>query len=250
MPLSDTQGDRAFIAREGFATTHWSVVLAAGNKSSPAAHEALERLCRTYWYPLYAYVRRRGHPPETAADLTQICFEQLLGGEFFQRAQPAKGRFRNYLLGAMNRVLRDERQRGNRQKRGGGHAPISLDALDAENRYLLEPVDPQDPELIFLRRWAMTILQEAFDRLAEELARSGKEVIYRRLEGYLGGEKSGGSYAQAAVDLQTTEAAVKMTVTRLRNRLRELLRETIAQTVSTPTEADEEYRALIRVLGG
>ena len=231
-----------------FTTTHWSVVLAAGHDSSPDASAALEQLCRAYWYPLYVYVRRRGHSPDHAADLTQSFFAHLLGGEFLQRVQRDKGRFRNYLLGAMNRFLRDDAERTARQKRGGGQAIISLDALEAEERYRLEPPDPLDAETIFVRRWAMTVLDQALRQLEAEMREAGKERLFARLEGFLVGDKGGGTYAEAAAELNVSEAAVKMTVTRLRARCRELLRETIAQTVTTPVEVDEEYRALIAAL--
>lgn len=234
--------------RNSFATTHWSVVLTAGGESSPAAQEALEKLCRTYWYPLYAYLRRRGFSPESAADLTQSCFEQLLSGEFFRRARPEKGKFRSYLLGALNRVVRDESQRQQRQKRGGGCLIFSLDAIEAEGRYRREPADPLEPESAFLRRWAMTVLKQAFMRLEAECLSEGKETQFQRLEGYLVGEKSGGSYAVAAQDLHMSEAAVKMAVMRMRGRCRELLREIISETVSTPAEVDDEFQALLSVL--
>jgi RNA polymerase sigma-70 factor (ECF subfamily) len=231
-----------------FATTHWSVVLAAGGGSSNDSREALERLCRTYWYPLYAYVRRRGHSPDAAADLTQSFFAHLLSGGFLQRAQRDKGRFRNYLLGAMNRFLKDEREREAAQKRGGGQVFLFIDALNAEERYGVEPLDPLDPEALFVRRWAMTILDGALQQLASEVLQDGKNDLFLRLEGFLVGDKAGGTYGEAAADLRMSEAAIKMAVARLRARCRELLREAIAQTVSTPAEAEEEYQALIAAL--
>ncbi len=233
-----------------FATTHWSVVVIAGEPDSPDAREALESLCQTYWYPLYAYVRRRGYSADAAADLTQSCFAHLLSGEFFRRAQPDKGRFRNYLLGAMNRFLQDQAERSSRQKRGGGRTPIFLDALEAEERYRLEPVDDMDAERIFLRRWAMTVLEQALRQLQAEMVSGGKERLFQRLEGFLVGDKAGGTYASAAGDLGLSEAAVKMSVTRMRARCRELLREAIAQTVATPADTEEEYQALVAALRG
>lgn len=233
-----------------FATTHWSIVLMAGGGADSQAASALESLCKNYWYPLYAYVRRRGRGPEEAADLTQSFFAHILEGDFLKRAQRDKGRFRNYLLGAMNHFMADEAARDSRQKRGGGREIISLDALDAEERYRLEPADTLDADRIYVRRWAMTVLDQALRRLEAELIISGKEKLFERLQGFLMGEKGGGTYAAAGAELGMSEAAVKMSVTRLRSRCRELLRDTIAQTVTTPVEAEEEFRALIEALRG
>lgn len=225
-----------------FATTHWSVVLAARDSGSSSAAAALEKLCGTYWFPLYAFVRWRGHSPEAAADLTQSFFTHLLGGDFLQRARRERGRFRSYLLGALNHFLAGEAERDSRQKRGGGRPVISLDAL--------EPADTADSEKLFARRWAMTIVDQALRRLEAEMLVAGKEKLFGRLSGFLLGEKGDGNYAEAGAELGLSEAAVKMAVQRLRGRCRELLRETIAQTVLTPVEVDEEYSALINALRG
>ena len=233
-----------------FATTHWSLVLSAGAVESPQARSALESLCRSYWYPLYAFIRRRGYPQEDARDLVQSFFAHILGSDFLARARRDKGRFRSYLLGALNYFLADERSRDQCQKRGGGQEMISVDAIDAEERYRFEPVDQMDAAKLFLRRWAMTLVDQALRRLEAEMLLAGKERLFARLEGFLVGEKGGGTYANAAVDLGLSEAAVKMAISRLRQRCRELLREEIAQTVPTPAEVDEEYRMLIAALRG
>lgn len=248
--FSERESPRPAPGAAQFTTTHWSVVQAAGQAGSSVAGRALEQLCQTYWYPLYAYARRRGQSPADASDLTQSFFAHLLSGEFLQRAQRDKGRFRNYLLGAMNRFLKDQTEHNSRLKRGGGQALISLDALDAEERYRREPDDPLDAETVFVRRWAMTVLDQALQKLEMEMRSAGKERLFEHLEGFLAGDKSGGTYAEVAARLNASEASIKMAVTRLRTRCRELVRETIAQTVSAPAEIDDEYRALISALRG
>jgi RNA polymerase sigma-70 factor (ECF subfamily) len=226
------------------------VVLAATGSESARAAEALEHLCRTYWYPLYAFIRRRGCDAETAADLTQSFFAHLLGRDFLRRACRDKGRFRSYLLGALKRFLADEADRLTRQKRGGTREVISLDVLTAEERYRLEPADPLDPEAVYLRQWAMAVLDAALHALEAEMKTAGKGRVFQRLQGFLVGDKSPGNYALAGSELGLSEAAIKMTVSRMRERCRELLRANIAQTVATPEEVDDEYRSLIAVLRG
>jgi RNA polymerase sigma-70 factor (ECF subfamily) len=234
-----------------FATTHWSVVMAAGQeRDSPQATEALEKLCRTYWYPLYAFVRRRGYGPEDAQDLTQDFFAQLLRKNYPARADRVKGRFRTFLLHTLNQFLMDQRERALTLKRGGGHVFISLDAEAPEDRYRLEVPDELTPEKLFERRWAQTILDQALGRLRAEFASEGKAQIYEVLQAFEPGEQSALSYAEASIRLAVSESAVKSMIHRLRQRHRELVREEIAHTVPTLSEIDEELRHLVSVLRG
>jgi RNA polymerase sigma-70 factor (ECF subfamily) len=247
--LGSGTGSEPAATRQGvFATTHWSVVLTAGQSDSPQAAEALERLCRTYWYPLYAYVRRRGHSPEDAQDLTQEFFARLLKRNYPAQADRAKGRFRSFLLLTLNHFLSDERARGATQKRGGGQVLISLDAQASEDRYRLEPVDELDPEKLFERHWAQTILDQALIRLRAEFVSAGQSARYEVLKTFEPGEQNTLSYAEAAARLGVTESAIKSLIHRLRQRHRELVRDEIAQTVSTAAEVDEDLRHLIAVI--
>lgn len=231
-----------------FATTHWSVVLAAGDESSPRVGEALEILGRTYWYPLYAYVRRKGYGPEDAQDLTQEFFARLLGRRYLSVADRNRGKFRSFLLGSLEHFLAREWTKARAQKRGGGRAILSLD--EAEVRYGREPVDELTPEKIYDRRWATTILGQAMTSLRKECLGSEKEDLFCRVESSLSGEKGEQSYTEIARALNMTEGALKVAVHRLRQRYGELVRGEIAQTVTTPTEVDEELRYLLAVLRG
>jgi RNA polymerase sigma factor (sigma-70 family) len=233
-----------------FATTHWSVVLAAGRGPSPQADAALEKLCRTYWYPLYAYVRRRGYAPADGEDLTQDFFAQLLRKNYPARADRNKGRFRTFLLHALTQFLVDQHERANTLKRGGGQVFISLDDERPEERYRLEVPDQLTPEKLFERRWAQTVLDRALDRLRKEFVASGKEKDYEVLKSFEPGEQGALSYAEAAVRLGVSESAVKSMIHRLRRRHGELVREEIAHTVPTVAEIDEELRYLVAVLRG
>jgi RNA polymerase sigma-70 factor (ECF subfamily) len=227
-----------------FATTHWSVVAAAGGEHA----EALETLCRAYWYPLYAYVRRRGFGPEQAQDLTQEFFARLLKQNYPAQADRAKGKFRSFLLLTLNHFLADEFDRANTLKRGGGRVFISLDQETAEGRYCREPAHELSPEKLFERRWAQSILENALRRLRDEYA--AEPGAYAVLKAFEPGEQPTLPYAEAAARLGITESALKSKVHRLRQRHRELVREVIAQTVCTVAEVDEELRHLIAVLGG
>jgi len=238
-------------ARAGlFATTHWSVVLAAGEGSTVASAQALERLCRTYWYPLYAFVRRQGHEACEAEDLTQEFFARLLAKEYFGRADPALGRFRNFLLACLKHFLSEQRRHARRLKRGGGQTLISWDSQTAEERYQSEPADPITPEKVYDRRWALTLLEKALARLGDELSAAGKQAVFAQLKDYLWGQGSGEGYAEVAGRLGLSEGALKVTVHRLRRRYRELLREEVADTVATGQDIDEELRYLIGVIRG
>jgi len=229
-----------------FATTHWSVVLAAGDGTDSQAASALEKLCRRYWYPLYAYVRRQGRGPEEAQDLTQAFFAQLLARGSLGTVSREKGRFRSFLLAAMNHFLADEWDRAHRQKRGGDAKVIPLDALEAEERYRFEPVDRLDAARLFDRRWAMTVLDQAISRLETEFADRPK--VFGELQSFLVGDGNGRTCADAAAELGMTEVAVRATISRMRKRCRELVRQEIAQTLASISDVEEEYRALLAAL--
>jgi RNA polymerase sigma-70 factor (ECF subfamily) len=229
---------------ERFATTHWSLVLAAGKGASAEAQAALAALCQTYWYPLYAYVRRRGHRPDLAQDLTQEFFARLLEKHYLQRADPERGRFRSFLLTAFKRFLSRERARDQAKKRGGGVQLLALDFEVGESRYSLEPAHEATAEKIYEQRWALALLDQVFARLRRECDEAGKQKEFDRLKLYLTGEADTPSYREVAAELGMTEGAVKVAVHRLRRRYRQLVREEIAQTVAGPEEVDEELRHL------
>jgi RNA polymerase sigma-70 factor (ECF subfamily) len=233
-----------------FATTHWSVVLAAGDHSSARAAEAMEKLCSTYWYPLWAYVRREGYSPEDAEDLAQGFFARFLEKDYLAQVAREKGKFRSFLLASLRHFLSDERDRTNAIKRGGGKTILSLDAQEAEGRYLLEPAHDLSAEKIFERRWALMLLDRVLARLREEYAAAGKADRFAALETFLPGEQATGTYAEAAERLGVAEGTIKWEVHQLKKRYRELLRAEIAHTVSSPDEIDEEARYLIAVLSG
>jgi RNA polymerase sigma-70 factor (ECF subfamily) len=230
-----------------FATTHWSVVLAAGQSDTALAHGALEALCKAYWYPIYVYVRRKGHGPDEAQDLTQEFFAQLIRKEQLQLADRNKGKFRTFLLAMLDYFLAREWSRAHRQKRGGQFLITSLDQLP-EERYQLEPADQDTPEKKFLRQWALTVLQQTMNALEGECRANGKGVLFGEVKSLLSGERDGASYAEMSQRMGMAEGAVRVAVHRLRQRYGELLRNEIAQTVSTPAEVDEEMRSLLRAL--
>jgi len=228
-----------------FQTTHWSVVLAAGDGDSPQAADALEKLCRTYWYPLYAYVRRKGHAAQDAQDMTQGFFAHLLGKQAFGQLEREGGKFRSFLLTALNHYLVNEWARRNAGKRDERKVAFSLDELDPESRYRFEPADAATPESLFDRQWAATLLDQVMNRLRNEYASEGKADMFQRLQPCLTGAEAMLPYAELATQLGRTENAVKMAVHRLRKRYGELLRAEIVQTVTSPQEAEEEIRHLI-----
>lgn len=234
-----------------FQTTCWRVVLDAGRRNSPGALDALEQLCRVYQFPVYAEIRRGGLPPADAQDLTQGFFERLLGGEFFALADPARGRFRNYLLTSLNHFLADEAKRGRAQRRGGGVPPVALDGLQAEERYRLEPADAESPAVLYERRFALALLENALARLEREFSVFGSPGLFRRLQDYLADDGPEAlSYAQLGAELGMSVDALKSAMYRLRRRYREVLRDEIQQVVTSPDEVDEELRHLFRVLAG
>lgn len=231
-----------------FATTHWSVVLKACAHQLPEAAEALEKLCRLYWYPLYAYTRRRGYQPEDAQDLTQAFFAHLLSKDFLRGVRPEKGRFRSFLLACLQHFLADEWEKAHAAKRGGARPEILLDWAEAENRYRLEALVHANPESLYERRWAIDLLDHALDRLRLEAGAAGKQAVFDQLQCCLLGERTAETYAQLGARLGLSESAVKVTVHRLRHRYRELLREQIAHTVTRPEEIEEEMRHLFEVV--
>ena len=230
--------------REFFATTRWTVVLAAGRRSTPQAEQALEELCRTYWYPLYAYVRRHGQTREDAEDLTQEFFARLLQKNYLEGLRSEKGKFRAFLLAALKHFLANEWDRANRQKRGGGATVLSLDWQDAETRYQIDPADELAPDKLYDRMWAVALLERVIARLNQESIAEGKTAVLDKLRPFLMVGKSAIPYADAAAALGVSEGAVRVTVHRLRRRYRELLREEIGQTLSEPAQVEEELRAL------
>lgn len=234
--------------RGAFCSTHWSLVLAAGDTESPQARECLEQLCGIYWYPLYAYVRRKGYQPHDAHDLTQEFFARLLARNYLSVADRNRGRFRSFLLATLEHFLAREWTKGHAQKRGGGRTVLSRDGADAENRYLLEPSHELTPERIFDRRWATTLLDEAMAQLRRECVDRGKGELFAKLEGLLSGQPSNASYAEIAVALNRSEGAIKVAVHRLRQRYGELIRVEIARTVAVPEAVDEELKYLFTVL--
>ena len=233
-----------------FTTTHWSVVLAAADNSSPDAQSALEELCRTYWFPLYAFVRRRGLDPHTAQDVVQGFFAQLLERQSFRNRTPEQGRFRSFLLASLKFYLADLADYEHAAKRGGGQAPIALDALEAEERYRLEPADQLTPEKLFERRWALTLLSNVLGRLENEFADSERAELFRQLRPMLFDKQPEDSYESVAASLKMTPGAVRVAAHRIRQRCRELFREAVAQTVNDPSEIEEELRYLRRVIAG
>jgi RNA polymerase sigma-70 factor (ECF subfamily) len=233
-----------------FVTTQWSVVLAATRSDTAKAQAALEKLCRTYWYPLYAYVRWRGHPAQDAQDLTQAFFARLLERHWVGNADRERGRFRTFLLTAMSRFLSDEWDKARAQKRGGGvtHVPMQLDM--AETRYGHEPADDCTPEQCYERRWALTLLDTVLQRLRTEYENAGKGELFAGLNSCLVGGRESQPYAELAAKLDMNEGAVKVAVHRLRQRYRKLLRAEIAETLAATEDVDEELRHLFAVLAG
>lgn len=230
-----------------FAATRWSVVLAAGNgRASSAARRAMGDLARMYWFPLYAYLRRKGNTQPQAEDLVQGFFTRLLEKDALLTVDRTRGKFRSFLLASLNNYLANEWDRSRAAKRGGGKL-FSLDALDAEARYAAEPVDEMTPQRVFERRWALAVLEQVLLRLKEEYTRRGQGKTFAALEHLLAGGEAA-RYRQVAQRLGMTEGAVKVAGHRLRRRYRQLLREEIAQTVGDPALVDEEIRQLLASL--
>jgi len=229
--------------QHAFATTHWSLVARAGQASSAQAQRALAALCDAYWYPLYAFVRRKGYQPAEAQDLTQAFFVELLEKDRLQLADQQRGKFRSFLLAALNNFLANQWRDAHALKRGGGTALRSLDADTAEARYRLEPAHELTPERIFERRWALTLLAQTIERLRAEYAENGKLELFELLKGHLGyGDAT--PYRRIGTELAMSETAVKVAAHRMRKRCGEILRDEISQTVDGDQSVDEELREL------
>jgi len=219
-------------------------VLAAGRKSAPQADAALEELCRIYWYPLYAYVRRQTATREDAEDLTQAFFARFLEKNYLEKLDSEKGKFRAFLLASLKHFLANEWDKANSLKRGGGTVPLSLDWQNADTRYQIDPPDHLSPDKLFDRAWAVTLLERVIQHLRDENVSGGNEKVFEALKPFLTMGKSAIPYGETAELLGMTESAVRVTVHRLRKRYRELLRAEIAQTLSDPAQVEEEVRAL------
>ena len=233
-----------------FATTRWSLVAAAGGRDTAGARESLAGLCGVYWYPLYAYARRRGHTPDEAQDLTQAFFARLLEKNWIAGADRAKGRFRTFLLSAMKHFLADEWDRERARKRGGGVRLLPLEFDAAEERYTAEPADATSPDRIYERRWALTLLDQVLARLRGEYVGDGKGGLFEALYPCLVGERTAQPYAELARALGSTEGTIKSHVHRLRQRYRTMLREEIASTVASEEDVEDELRHLFAILTG
>ncbi len=240
-------GGNAYHGPVAFTTTHWSVVLEAQGES-PAAHEALERLCRIYWRPIYSFVRRQGLGPEAAEDITQGFFAQLLERKKFSALRKEKGRLRSFLLGALKYFVADEQRRAMAIKRGKGQRLIPLEELRANERIEMEPSDPLTAEMIYERRWALTVLERVLSRLKEEYHTAGNAALFDALKQLLPDEPGSPSQAEIAAQLGMTENAIRQAFYRFRQRYQSLLREEIAHTVATPGDIEDELRHLIAVL--
>lgn len=232
-----------------FATTHWSAVLAAGDSASPDSRDALERLCQTYWFPLYAFVRRKGHSPEDAEDLVQDFFSTFLQKGYIGRADPARGRFRTFLLTSMQNLLHNAQDRLVALKRGGGQRRLSWDIAATEERYRAETQENLTPEKAFEKRWASTLLGQVIERVREDSKSQGRAELFEALKGHLWAEDDAVPYTQLGLDLGMTPLALKVTVHRLRQRFAERLREEIAHTVSEPAQVEDEIQYLIGLFG-
>jgi RNA polymerase sigma-70 factor (ECF subfamily) len=233
----------------GFQTTHWTMVLSAQEQHGTVAREALAKLCTTYWYPLYAFIRRQGSSPHEAEDLTQEFFHRFLERNALGTVGREAGKFRSFLLACLKNFLANERERAQAQRRGGGHAVISLDGDEAETRYSLEPADHRTPEVVFERRWAFAVLERTMIELRREYAGGGKSDLFESLEGFLPNGQGNYTRAELATKRGVSAGAIDVAIHRLRQRFGALLREQVAQTVSSEEEIEEEIRHLISVMG-
>ncbi len=236
-------------SNKSFISTPWSLVLRAADRTAPDCRQALQSLCAAYWYPVYAFVRRHGHAPHVAEDLTQEFFLRLLEKDYLGRVDREKGRFRTFLLVCVRRFLCNEHDRAFAMKRGGGRTPLPIDFGDAEDRYTHEPADRLTPERVFERRWALTVLETALAAMEEECAASGKRRLFDALKVYLAAEQNAPPYAATAAHLGMQEGAIKVAVYRLRQRFARLVRQEVTRTIGDPAEAGDEIRALFEALG-
>ena len=237
---------QTLVGSSDFPTTRWTLVVAASDPQRKEARSALVSLCEGYWYPLYAYVRRRGYQADQAQDLTQEFFIRVLEGRYLDRADPEKGRFRSFMLTSLKFFVADEEDRRRAHKRGGG-AILPLELLSGEDRYQREPAHDETPERIFERRWALSVLDRVVERLRNEFVQHGRPEHFERLKMFLLG-KSDAPYATLAREMNTSEGALKVAIHRLRKRYRELFRQEIADTVADPGEVESELRFLAAAL--
>lgn len=235
--------------RGRFDTTRWSLVIAAADSRETGGRQALEELCRIYWPPVYGFIRRRGHAPDAAQDLTQGFFARVLEKRDLKHARRERGRFRSFLLTAVKFYMANEWDREQAIKRGGGRVPLSLDLSDAEQRYLPEPSHDETPERLFEKRWAVTLLERVLERLSVEMEQAGQGQRFRAFKPLLS-EGISVSYGELASELEMSESAVKVAVHRLRKRFGAMLREEVRQTLDDETKVDEELRHLFEVMGG
>ena len=237
--------------RVEFATTNWSVVLAAAaGGDSRRSSAALERLCRAYWYPLYAFIRRNGHGPHDAQDLTQEYFARLLAKDYLASVDQSKGKFRSFLLSSLKHFIANERARTKTKKRGGNYEFITFDPASAESRYGLEPAPETPPEILYDRQWAVTLLERVMVRLRREYVAAGKKDLFENIKEMLIGDKHIASHSDLATRANLSEETLKVTIHRLRRRYRELIRTEVANTLTSGDEVDEELRYLFEILRG
>jgi RNA polymerase sigma factor (sigma-70 family) len=248
MSIEPSRNDSDPRLREHFASTHWSVVLAAGDSGALGASAALELLCQTYWYPLYVYVRRRGYSDSDAQDLTQEFFARLLDKKYLKLADPNRGKFRSFLLKSLQHFLVNEWEKARTQKRGSGQSLVPLDVHGAEARYAAEPIQELALDEVYEKRWAVTLIETVLARLGDGYSADGRAQIFESLKGCIWGDRATVSYDEVAERLGLSEGAVKVAVHRLRTRYRELLRAEVAHTVSNLNEVVEELRHLMAVL--
>jgi RNA polymerase sigma-70 factor (ECF subfamily) len=232
-----------------FATTRWTLVVRAAAPDGSESRQALASLCQTYWFPLYAYLRRRGHAKERAEDFTQAFFAHLLEKQALSKVNPERCRFRSFLLASLKNFLADDWRRAQTQKRGGGKRILSLEMGQAETRYSIEPGDHMTAEMLFERSWAMTVIGRGLEKLKSEYRNTDRGPFFDRLKGHMTMEPDASSYAEVAVELGMTEGAVRVAVHRMRQRLRDLIRAEVADTVTTTDQLEEEIRDLFRALG-
>jgi RNA polymerase sigma-70 factor (ECF subfamily) len=245
--MADLLHARSFPTGNGnFVTTHWTVVLLAGQEGKvPEAREAFAQVYLDYWYPLYAYARRRGYAPPNAEDITQDFFVHLMEKKSLQGLEQLGGRFRSFLLRSLDNFLANDWDRRHAQKRGNGEPVLSLNVEDGEAKYSLATPDRDTPESLFERQWVVTLLAKVLETLRRDCASGGKAQLFEDLRLHLQGDRQGPAYAEIAARHGLSEGAVKVTVHRLRHRYGELLRQEIARTVSSPAEVDEELSHLI-----
>jgi RNA polymerase sigma-70 factor (ECF subfamily) len=248
MPPADELQEPGPFGPGHFATTRWSLVVAAGGAHSVQANAALAVLCSAYWYPLYAFVRRKGYAAHEAQDLTQDFFVRLLDRNYLQVVDRTRGRFRSFLLAALQHFVSEKRRRARSQKRGGRHAVLSLDFATAERRYLDEPANEVTPERLYDRHWALTLLDRVMGRLAGEFEQAGKSRLFAELKDCLIDASTANSHREIGSAVGMSEGAVKVAAHRMRRRFRELLNDEISQTVATPTDVETELRDLFAIL--